>query len=174
MNTRTLVAAVGAGGVLTAIVVGLLIAPGPDCAQVEVECTAFMSGEARAALGIDGGKYQTFLARGFECSDGGLILPVLPGGAEIFDPSMCSIVARGCDASYCGGATLDGGYDRVTRTQNKCFCWQEDAGACRKVSDNSRPPAGNNILTGAWSGAGCMPVPCGELYGEPSWPDGCK
>lgn len=174
MKTKTFIGAVVGLGLGALFVSGVLVAPGPDCVQVEVECTAFVNSEARSELGLPPGKYQTFLARAFECSDGGLILPTLPAGAELFDSSLCAITKRTCEASYCGEATLDGGFDRVQRTQNKCFCWQEDAGACRRVADNSRPPAGKNILRGDWSGSGCVRVPCGELFGEPSWPEGCN
>lgn len=56
-----------------------------------------------------------------------------------------------------------------------CACWRQDAGQNCRQSDGGTTTrnAHNEFQPDDWVGAGCVPKPCGELFGRPNWPEVC-
>jgi hypothetical protein len=52
-----------------------------------------------------------------------------------------------------------------------CACAKDST--CRNTSDGGVAPTGVTLSPGTWTGAGCQPKACVELYGVSSWPAGC-
>lgn len=152
-------------------------------AGINAECTkAAIVCEGRFFCARDGGEPKrrvgTLGIQAFLCPSGGslVIVPRLPmfNGKDCFEPrgsfsEACEVIAGvdgGCnDPDLCPDDTQA----PQRAEQDRCFCRQMDAGACRWLGLPDGGPklmGARNIHPGPVQGPACVMAPCGTFAGE--------
>lgn len=119
----------------------------------------------------DGGYAQRQFNIAMGCPDGGRILPrKLARAADDFGlhdiAQQCRIIGPAS-----GGLENDGPDEA-----GDCGCVPYDGGnpVCRRADGGTWPTGWQNEMApGEWSG-GCVPKVCGEVFGRPNKPAGCR
>jgi hypothetical protein len=138
---------------------------GTACNRRRASCTIYRDG---------GYAEKPFSVAVCPSTDGGLPSTIIPPQAaqhydRVVDPNTsCRLLA--------GTLTATQFNQDPAETTGACACWNPDAGSCLETladGGTALPLHHNELQPGKWSGAGCVPKPCGEIYGISNWPTGC-
>lgn len=149
--------------------------------QVRNQCTQLPDGGGRPRYGTVTTKVMKCPAPNPDAPDVLIFRWPRRGGEECYEPvgdpkTACVVVDPNCaDATLC--AEDQSGEQPVRAAQDRCACWQPDAGPCSVKS-----PTGSNVsarvgvtFAAPFAGPGCVRKSCDELAGENggSWPAQC-